>query len=222
MPISQETLVLDGGASEFRRRRRTSSRGTTDRYTIDIKAEPVLFDFSTERLGQGTALAIRDALSDKMKLIKAQVSPSTQRRRRVLERAYASGERYAVRRFSGGRTGATPPRIGSNQLFNHSQRLANGLAVRHSATGGEFNINVPANRFSTREFTEAELTVMFRRLRQQIPELATPSQLLRDPQVKRAIRDSILDMITTQKTRRKQLNKRALSALGLGRLAAFL
>lgn len=195
MPITQETIILDGGASEFAKRVRTTSSGTTARYTIDITADPVLFDFAGERLGAGPATAIRDLLSHRIKSITAQVAPSSQRRRRALERAYGAGEPYALRRFGGGRTGATPPKIGSNQLFNHSRRLADGVFVRQNPQLRAYTVNVPANRLSTSEFTEAELVEMYRRLVEHVPELRDPAQLLNDPDVRGAIRESVGDMI---------------------------
>ena len=212
--ITQNTVILDGGVADFRRLDRTSKSGIRkSRYAITLQSDPILFDFRDENLGPEVADEIRAQLSHQIQSITAQVSPATQRRRRALERAFARGEKYALRRFGGGRTGTTPPQQGRNQFFNHSRRLAKGLFVRQVTRERAFFINVPANRLSTQEFSEQELREMFRLLKQHVPGIRNPASLIREPEVKKAIRESIKSMIGRARDRNAFLRSQRLRAL---------
>ena len=62
MSITQDVVVLnDMGASSLSSRTRTTSSGDASvRYSIEMRADPILHDFNQENLGQGPAQAIRD------------------------------------------------------------------------------------------------------------------------------------------------------------------
>ncbi|KAB2910235.1 MAG: hypothetical protein F9K40_03120, partial [Kofleriaceae bacterium] len=68
--VTQDVVMLnDFGGSLVERRTRTTSSGTKDRYTITIKAEPILNDFNGLRLGEKPAQAIRDLIVRQLKAV---------------------------------------------------------------------------------------------------------------------------------------------------------
>lgn len=199
--ITQEVIVINEGLQE---RRRTTARGTKSRYTITVKAEPVLHNLSQERLGEGPAMAIRDAIVRQIKGITDVAKPSTILRRRVAARGLAKGQATAVKRYSGGRTGTKAP-SGSVRLFNDSSRLADGIFVRQNPKEENWTINVTANRLDPSTFKSmADFVGMVNRLRSYVPVLSNP---LGDPAVKDAIRGSLKTLLQKRDDLRLQRNK---------------
>lgn len=189
MAITQDVFVINEGFSE---RRRTTSRGTKSRYTLDVKADPVLINLSEVALGKGPAEAIRDAISSGIKAISQVASPGTLLRRKYAETAFQRGEPHTVRRYSGGRTGAKAPNR-SDRYGNDSGRLAEGLHVMQNQKEGAWTVNVPANRFDPSTFKSmADFTRMVDRLRELVPVIRNP---LSAPEVRAAISASLDNMI---------------------------
>jgi hypothetical protein len=123
-------------------------------------------------------------------------SPETQLHRKYAETALAAGRSWAVRRYSGGRTGTTPPNsIAGGKLFNDSGRFANSLAAR-ATSDGTFTINCAANRLNPSTFTPAAFERMLTQLFELVPGLKTPSQLGEVPGVKAAISAATAKVLT--------------------------
>lgn len=207
MAITQDVVVLnDFSGGVFERRTRTTSSGTTDRYTCTIKAEPILHDFNALRLGKGPAEAIRNLVQRQIKGIGEFAAVATREKRERAVDALARGARWAQRRYSGGRTGTTPPNT-SQRKFNDSGRLADGLEVREVRQGegdqsvtATYVINVPANRLNpapggVREFTESAFGRMIEDLYRLVPALRGGEQVLGDPEVRTAIAQATTDAI---------------------------
>lgn len=189
MAITQEVFVINEGFSE---RVRTTSSGTKSRFTLEVKTDPVILNLSEVALGAPVAEAIRKAISDGIKAISVVASPATLLKRKYAKNAYERGEPNAVKRYSGGKTGATPP-AQSDKLFNDSGRLANGVFVRQNAQEGNWTVNVPANRLNPDTFDDRSAFVrMVDRLRELVPVLRDP---LSHPDVRNAISKSLDNMI---------------------------
>lgn len=222
MPVTQETIVLHdfdsaaSGGSRVSVRRRTTSRGTKDRYTIDIKAEPIVHVFDDTALGAEPAEAIREVIEKAVKDIGEFASGATQEFRRRAELAFQSGAPWAQKRYAGGRIGAKPPNQ-TKRLFNDSNRLSEGLFVRQNPAERSFAINAPANRLKEPQLIE--------RLLDLVPILKQPARIAADENVRRAVLEAKRDMIQRATgiadAKRRQLRMAQLNAakalLGLGR-----
>lgn len=211
---TQDVVILnDMGASTLSSRTRTnSSGGTAVRYSIEMQAEPILHDFNQERLGQGPAEAIKALLTKSMKAISAAASPATGHRRANASQGLAAGNPSDVARYSGGRTGVTPPKLETPpRLFNDSGRFAEGLAVRFNPTDGNFTINVPANRLDPRTFGggEAAIVAMWRRLVALVPEFKGGAEVLKHQEIQEAIAEAVADSIVTRTDRARSTISRA-------------
>lgn len=214
MAITQDVVVLnDMGASSLSSRTRTTSSGDASvRYSIEMRADPILHDFNQENLGQGPAVAIRDLLSRKMKEIGVKAADSTALRRANAAAGLAAGVPSYVARYSGGKIGLKPPRTTDPQnLFNDSGRFADGMAVRFNPTDANFTINVPANRLDPRTFGggEAALVRMWERLVALVPEFKGGADVLKHPEIREAIGEAVADSIVTRTDRARSTISRA-------------
>jgi len=169
MAITQDVIVINEG---FQERRRTTSTGTKSRYTITVTAEPIIHNFSAEKLGEGPAIAIRDVIVKQIKAITEVANLATIKRRQSAAKAIQAGK--TDKRYSGGRMGAMAP-SGSVRLFNDSGRLADGIFVRQNPQEKNWTINVPANRLDPSTFkSQAAFVGMVNRLRELVPALVNP------------------------------------------------
>lgn len=212
MSITQDVVVLnDMGTSSLSSRTRTTSSGDASvRYSIEMRADPILHDFNQEKLGQGPAVAIRDLLSRKMKEIGVKASDATNLRRANAVPGLAAGVPAYVARYSGGKIGTKPP-AQSDRLFNDSGRFADGMAVRFNPTDNNFTINVPANRLDPRTFGggEAALVRMWERLVALVPEFKGGADVLKHPEIREAIGEAVADSIVTRTDRARSTISRA-------------
>jgi hypothetical protein len=193
--ITQDVIILGGG---LERRDRTSASGVTkSRYSITVESTPLVHNFDELPLGQGPAEAMANVLKTKMKNILAYAKPATIARRKRAAVELAKGDPSAVRRYSGGRTGVTPPSTGASRLFNDSGRFVNGIVVMRNKVEKGFTINIPANRLDPTTFTggEAAMAAMYSRLVTLVPEFADARLLLESPEVEKAIMDGIKGLI---------------------------
>jgi hypothetical protein len=215
MPVTQDVIAINVGFSE---RRRTTGSGTKSRYTFEIDAEPILHNLSQEKLGDGPAHAIARAITAQIKNITEVASLPTRQKRERAKRALAAGADWAVKRYSGGRTGTKPP-SGSVRFGNDSGRLAEGIFVRQNPEEKNWTVNVPANRLDPSTFgSYPAFLAWVARLRAHVPVLANP---LGVAEVKEAIRDSVDVLIQVEKdrtgalrTQRNQALAQVFSSLG--------
>lgn len=177
------------------RRSRTTGQGpalkTKDRYTITIKAEPMVHIFDARALGQGPAEAIVEHLRNRIRGISEVAKPATLAARQRAKDAYQRGEPWAKRRYAGGRTGGKEPGQ-TVRLFNDSGRLADGLFARPTRDNA-WTVNVPANRFDPTTFSggEGAMAEMVARLQQLVPEFGDAAKLSQVAEVRQAIADSV-------------------------------
>jgi hypothetical protein len=201
--ITQDTVVVnDLNGLRLEQRTRTTSRGTSVRYSIGITSEPILNDLDPIKLGDGPAQAIMAVIRKQIMGIMERTSLATQKRRESAEKAFAAGDSWAMRRYGGGRTGPTPPnQTQPPRKFNDSNRLARGLAARENKVEKTWTINVPANRLDPTTFVggAAAMVGMFQDLKRLVPALANPKTLLDAPEVLAALNRSIRQLAVTRK-----------------------
>lgn len=199
-------ILNDFSAPEgFRVRSRTSKRTgrVKRRISIEIEAQPVLFDLSEFRLGKGPAEAIRKAITDDFNALTEPAKLATRRFRERALLAFNRGERWALKRYSGGRTGPKPP-AQSIRKFIDSGRLKDGLFVRENRTDESWTINAPANRLNPNTFDDADqFATMLRELREAIPSL-TPDGLKRNRTFRRAVEQAVTEMIDVRRRMRQE------------------
>lgn len=159
---------------------RTSRSGKV-RYTLAVKSDPVVFNLNDREIARPLTEAIIHHLKSSVKAISEQASPATIEARKVAAKAYAAGKPWALRQFSGGKTGATPPDASSTRAFNFSGRFVNSI-VGNFSKDGVWRINVAANRLNP-QF--GDVTRIWNRLVQLVPEFGDPSLLLRNDFIKR-------------------------------------
>ena len=207
----------ESGQSGFRERlgrisKKTGTRGKS-RFTIEIAGEPLLHQWSGSVLGQGPAQAIQDYIQHRIRADTRRVKLSTYETRQNQHVAFERGDRWAVKRFSGGRTGPTPPQD-TTQMFNHSGRLANGIFARENKTDESWSVNVPANRLDPSTFrTRADFERMLGQLAKQVPEILRPQDLGQVPEVRKAIVDAIDDIIIRERGRTAGLQRQVRSEM---------
>lgn len=195
MSISQDVIVLnDFGGGRLERRRRTSSKGTSDRFSVSIRSQPILHNFDPLKLGQGPAVAIRDLIQRQIRNVTARAAESTILKRKYAATALAAGKSWARARWSGGRIGPREPNR-TDKLFRDSGRLAE-LEVRENKAEGSWTVNVAANRLDPKTFRDGEvgLSRMVRRLVDVVPALQGRG-LLEDQTVVQAIAQASEDAI---------------------------
>jgi len=191
--ITQDVIVLNDFG--FEERRRTTSKGTSSRFTVTIKSEPLVHVFDERQLGKGPAEAIREVLWKGIRGIEEFAALATVKRRERARRALAAGTGSAVRRYDGGRTGRKEPGQ-TVRVFNDSGRLADGLEVRENVTEKSWTVNVTKNRLTPIDFgTQAQLLAMVERLQRLVPELGDPRALLKHSTVTKAIDAAISNLI---------------------------
>lgn len=144
-------------------RSRTISAG---RVTIEVLGDPIEHNLDELELGAGVAAAIRDAITAGIRGISTAVAPATLVYREKARRAVERGAAWALDRYAGGGT----PGSGST-LFNDSEELAAGVAVRATVDG--YEVTVPSDRLAAELPGSAPGSVIGR--------LVASVQALRDP-----------------------------------------
>jgi hypothetical protein len=186
---SQEVIVLnDFGSMRVEERQRTTSEGTTSRYTMTFEGEPIVHDFAAAKLSKIIPEAIAALLKKQISEIGATVAYATEKKRNYAADAIKRNETWAMKRYSGGRTGPIAPSTASDKrMFNDSGRLAQSIAVMQNPKEEGFTINVAANRLNPETFSGGQFQRMIERLRQLAPAFKGGIEVLQDPAVKDAI-----------------------------------
>ena len=182
--MSGDVIVINEGYES-----RTSKTGK-QRVVITVKSEPILFNLDPKALGQPVAQAIVNYLRQRITSITAIAPPNTLRARATAERALRAGKQWAVKRYSGGRTGAMPPNQ-SNRALNDSGRLAKSITGSASSDGA-WRINVAANRLDA---STGAIDRILRRLNELVPEIQNPALMMGSDILRRSIEKATSDAI---------------------------
>ncbi len=164
------TILHDFSDVRVESRQRTSGKRVV---TLQIESTPIICHHNPLELGKPVAEAIAATIQKQIRAINERASEATIRARKVAAKAFAAGERWAVKRYSGGRMGAMPPNQ-SDRAFNDSGRLASSVTARANEKEGGWTINVAANRLLPSDFKGDGFARMIVRLRELVPALVNP------------------------------------------------
>lgn len=170
-------------------KRRVSKSGKA-KFTVEVKSEPLIFDLDPKNLEPGIAQAIAQELRERVEGITAEAAPGTLKARENERKAYAAGKPWAVKRFSGGKMGPTPPTT-STRAFNNSGRFAQSI-VAGAAAGGRWIVNFAANRLDP---STGNVERIWNRLIQLVPAFANIGLLYNSPKFVETMRLGIQSMI---------------------------
>jgi hypothetical protein len=172
MPSKDDVIVIAPGLEQ-----RTSKTGK-QRYTVKVSAEPVYVNLSPRDLGKDIAVAIANHLRERVRGITAIAAPATIKARKVAAKAYALGKPWALRRYSGGKTGAKQPDQ-SNRAFNDSGRF--GDSITANAGENSWRVNVAANRLSG-----PDVSKIWAKLLELVPEFGNLAGMMEQSDILRA------------------------------------
>lgn len=148
---------------------RTSASGKT-RFTVRVVSEPIAINTDPEFLAMAPAKRMAAFLKQRVLAITTKASPNTIRARHTALKAFVQGKEWAMKRYSGGRSGSMPP-LRSENAFNDSGRFAAGISATKGKDGGSWRVNVPANRLD--ESTSGGFERVWNRLVQLVPEFGS-------------------------------------------------
>lgn len=211
MAVTQDQIrLMDYEGITATERRRTTSKGTKSRFSIEFRSEPLVANLDPVELGRPIAEAMSAAIRQGIRDIAEFASHATILKRASAGRALAAGAAWAKKRYSGGRTGVKPPGQ-TSRLFNDSGRLADGIFTRANRDG-EWSVNVPANRFdpSTFEGGVAAITAMIARLRSLVPVLQSAQNMFDSPAVAKAAKEAIGMVLQKQSDATRAALRRAI------------
>ncbi len=176
---------------------RSVSKSGKARYSISIRAEPVLVNVDPRSLTRGPAEAIAKHLRDSILGITAEAAPFTRAYRERAAKAINEGADWALKRYSGGRMGTALPNR-SSKLFNDSRRLVESIKVGPTKDG--WAVNVAANRLDPTTLNnggkggEAALLRVHARLKELVPAWGDGKMLADVLSVQAAVRQSVKEM----------------------------
>ncbi len=207
-----DVIVLNEPFAGLQRRERNGKA----RYTISVRSEPIAVNCSAKDLGRGPAEAIAAHLRERVGSISQVASKATLAARRHAAAAFARGEAWAMKRYSGGRTGPMAPNQ-SDRLFHDSGRLAKTIVA--NARDDAYTINVAANRLDPATAGGAgAVERIYARLVQLVPEFGNPALLMDSIPVRRAVQEGVKGMVVKmQATTEKVSRERIRGLLGIGR-----
>jgi hypothetical protein len=161
-------VLNDFGGVRFEERERKSGK---KHVTISVTSTPISVHLDPLALGKPMAEVIAKAIADGIRAIRETASAETLLKRKYAATAFAAGKRWAVARYSGGRTGAKPPRPENDRLFNDSGRLADGIIAMPNAKEQAWTVNTTANRLDRSTFSGGAFERMIQRLAELVPAL---------------------------------------------------
>lgn len=192
-----------------------SGKAGKARYTVTIKSEPLLIQTDPKALGKPVADAIAEMYREAIKSITASASPATIKAREAARRGVQRGDLWAMKRYSGGKTGTRVP-AQTEKLFHDSGRLLESIKV--GATSQGWVINVAGNRFdpNTLNGGEAALLRIMERLRELAPIWGDPQRIKDDVRFARAMRDVQSNMLRKATDRTVELQKQVMKTVWQG------
>lgn len=193
---SDDTIILNQGYEI-----RTSKTGKV-RATVVVRSEPIAVNLDPKTLGAPVAAAIAHHFRERIKGITELASFATQKARKVAAKAFADGRPWALKRYSGGKTGSMPPNQ-SDRAFNDSGRFADTIRA-NASNDGAWRVNVAANRLDGS--TSGGVERIWNRLVSLVPEFGNPALLLQNDIIRKAI----------EKTRDNMHQKREATSQKLG------
>lgn len=196
--------VIDIGAASLRKRQRKSGK---EYVTVEISGDSLMINMDPKLLGKAPSEAIAALLKERIAGITAAASAATLKAREVAARAFARGERWARRRYAGGKIGALTPNQ-SRRAFNDSGRLVKSVAV--GATKNGYTVNVASNRLD--DATSGGAMRIFEKLKGYVPELADVARLLDSIPVRRALNQGVAAIVQKAKDGEVERKRRTMES----------
>lgn len=194
--------VINHHQANLNIKERVNTKGVKTGYrtniTVEVHSQPVAVCLDESTVAKFIAQAYAKQVREQTKAIARPVKPSTAAARRKLEKAYSEGKTYALKQFSGGRIGVTPPVTGSNQSYNHSGRLADSIVaqLRGKDEKAEWVINYAANRWDIKHWGDAaKMADAFRKWVDLVPVLSHPAE---DAGIIRAAKQMMAEVLQKQ------------------------
>ena len=175
-----------------------STPGGKTRYTIRVVSEPLVISTDPDFLAMKPAKRLAAYLKQQVLAITEKAPANTLRARRTALKAFVLGKEWAVRRYSGGRTGSKPP-LRSESALNDSERLAESIAAT-SGKDGTWRVNVAANRLNDQDSGGFER--IWNKLVRLVPAFGNP---LAGGAIEEGVRWSIANMIKKEQARSSEL-----------------
>lgn len=192
---TDDILVIN--AAQMKARTRTTKSGapgkTSTVITMTVTSEPITYNVSEAFLLKAASEALAKSIREQTQAISEPVKAATARARKVAEKAFAAGKPWALERYSGGRTGVTPPQASARTAFVHSGRLAESIVARYVEKEKSFYINYAANRWDPKNWSSlAAMQVAIQKWIDRVPALKEPSA---DLAIQRAFRETHGQMV---------------------------
>lgn len=180
-------------------RRRVSSSGR-EKFTVDVIGEPLIFSLNDKALEQAVATQIAATLRAKVEGITEQAAPATIKARESAAKAFTAGKSWAKKKYSGGKIGPMPPNQ-TSRAFNDSGRFAKSIVA--GAAKGKWIVNVAANRLDA---ATGNITRIWQRLVQLVPEFADHRRLFQTPDVQRGVEAALGTFVAKAPATRDELS----------------
>lgn len=156
-------------------------------------SEPITMMLDEGEVARKAAQMLAQRIREQTEAITETVEPATAAARRKVEKAFYAAKPDAWRRFDGGRTGVTPPRVGENRKYNHSGRLAKSIVAAFVKSTKEWRINFAANRWNPRDWKSlADMQRAFQGWVNRVPVLTDASA---DLGIRHAIEETFADVM---------------------------
>lgn len=186
MPVYGPELVVLHEGYEYRAKANGKSR-----VVIKVKSEPLIFNLDPKQAGKPVAAAIVQVLREKVAGITQRAADATLVYRQKALKAFVLDKPWAMKRYSGGKTGSMPP-ARSEEAFRDSGRFEKSI-VGSASSDGAWRINVSANRLTGDTSRGAQF--IYDKLVSLVPEFAKPELLMDSPKVAEAIQTAMKTMI---------------------------
>lgn len=184
-------LVLQGQATT------KTSTSYKSSISISVESEPIVFMLDEGLVAQKAAEMLAQRIREQTGEIAAPVKPATAKARDTAARAFARGEAWALKQFSGGRMGPTPPAVGERRAFNHSGRLRDSIVAAFVSKTKEWRINFAANRWDIKHWGDlGKMQAAFQKWVALVPVLKDASA---DLGIRQAIKETFAEVIVKGK-----------------------
>jgi hypothetical protein len=219
-----DVLVINHHQASLEVRDRVNAKGAVTgqrTFSITTMSEPITVMLDEGEVARKAAEMLAQRIREQTEQIAETVDESTEKARRNVERAFYKAKPWAWRRFDGGRTGVTPPRVGENRKYNHSGRLAQSIVAAFVKSTKEWRINFAANRWNLKDWRSlADMQRAFQGWVNRVPVLKDASA---DLGIRHAIEETFADVMHKAKmaadARAEQLKRQMkLEAIKVARL----
>jgi hypothetical protein len=195
--MADDVLVINHHQANLQVKDRVNAKGvvtgTRTFMTTTVKSEPITFMLDEGAVAKRAAEMLAQRIREQTEQITETVSAGAQAARRTAEKAFFAGKGWALKRYSGGRMGLIPPRVGENRLMNHSGRLAESIVAAFVKSTKEWRINFAANRWNPKDWPD--IGTMQRAFQKWVDRVPVMQDASSDIGIRSAIKDTFADVV---------------------------